>query len=65
MDVEFGTDGWRTTVGEFTMPRVRAVGQAVADHLRSDAAGDLAVAVGYDPREGSRAAGVPSASSRT
>ena len=27
MDVEFGTDGWRTTVEEFTTPRVRAVGR--------------------------------------
>lgn len=53
MDVEFGTDGWRTTVGEFTEPRIRAVGQAVADYLRG-AGADTAVAVGYDPRAGSR-----------
>jgi phosphomannomutase len=55
MDIEFGTDGWRTTREEFTEPRVRAVGQTVADYLReSDRSGP--VAVGYDPREGSRAA---------
>jgi phosphomannomutase len=55
MDIEFGTDGWRTTREEFTEPRIRAVGQAVADYLReSDGSGT--VAVGYDPREGSRAA---------
>ncbi|MEF8808717.1 phosphoglucomutase/phosphomannomutase family protein [Natronomonas sp.] len=55
MDIEFGTDGWRTTREEFTTPRIRAVGQAVADYLReSDGSGP--VAVGYDPREGSRAA---------
>ena len=58
MDVEFGTDGWRTTVEEFTTPRVRAVGQAVADHVLAadDAADAPAVAVGYDPREESRPA---------
>jgi len=53
MDIEFGTDGWRTTVDSFTPPRIRAVAQGVADHLR--AAGETApVAVGYDPRAGSR-----------
>ena len=56
MDVEFGTDGWRTTVEEFTTPRVRAVGQAVVDYVREETDGTPAVAVGYDPREGSRAA---------
>jgi phosphomannomutase len=53
MDIEFGTDGWRTTVEEFTTPRIRAVGQAVADYVREGSA-DPAVAVGYDPRDGSR-----------
>ncbi|WP_178915794.1 phosphoglucomutase/phosphomannomutase family protein [Natronomonas gomsonensis] len=53
MDIEFGTDGWRTTVEEFTTPRIRAVGQAVADYVQEGSA-DPAVAVGYDPREGSR-----------
>ena len=59
MDVTFGTDGWRTTVDEFTTPRIRAVGQAVATHLREttdSSTTDLAVAVGYDPRETSRPA---------
>ena len=55
MDIEFGTDGWRTTVEEFTTPRIRAVGQAAADYLRDEGA-DAPVAVGYDPREGSRGA---------
>ncbi|TKR25575.1 phosphoglucomutase/phosphomannomutase family protein [Natronomonas salsuginis] len=55
MDIEFGTDGWRTTVDEFTAPRIRAVGQAVADHLR-ETGEDAPVAIGYDPREGSRPA---------
>jgi alpha-D-glucose phosphate-specific phosphoglucomutase len=51
--IAFGTDGWRATLEEFTAPRLRMVGQAVADHL--DAEGlDGPVAVGYDPRETSR-----------
>ncbi|MFC6837359.1 phosphoglucomutase/phosphomannomutase family protein [Halomarina ordinaria] len=51
--ISFGTDGWRATLDTFTEPRVRMVGQAVADHLR--AAGDPgAVAVGYDARDTSR-----------
>ncbi|MEF8777803.1 MAG: phosphoglucomutase/phosphomannomutase family protein [Natronomonas sp.] len=55
MDIEFGTDGWRTTVEAFTTPRIRAVGQAVVDHLQT-AGEDDPVAVGYDPRAGSRQA---------
>jgi phosphomannomutase len=51
--VEFGTDGWRATLDEFTAPRVRLVGQAVADHL-ADAGVDGGVCVGYDARETSR-----------
>jgi phosphomannomutase len=57
MDVEFGTDGWRTTVEEFTTPRIRAVGQAVADYVRAETDADRpTVAVGYDPRTDSRPA---------
>ena len=57
MDIEFGTDGWRTVVEEFTTPRVRAIGQAAADYVHEEAGeGRPAVAVGYDPREGSRPA---------
>mgnify|MGYP000604466803 CR=1 FL=1 len=60
--IEFGTDGWRATLDEFTEPRVRMVGQAVATYLReeSDPGGPDAesgvgtVAVGYDARETSR-----------
>ena len=55
MEIEFGTDGWRTTVEEFTEPRIRTVGQAVADYLSAEGE-DAPVAVGYDPREGSRVA---------
>jgi phosphomannomutase len=51
--VEFGTDGWRATLDEFTAPRVRLVGQAVADHL-ADAGVDGGVCVGYDARKTSR-----------
>ncbi|MFB6139993.1 MAG: phosphoglucomutase/phosphomannomutase family protein [Halosimplex sp.] len=64
--IEFGTDGWRATLDEFTEPRVRMVGQAVATYLRegrdeadaataADADGEAGtVAVGYDARETSR-----------
>ena len=53
--ISFGTDGWRATLDEFTAPRVRMVGQAVADYLREveDRDGGT-VAVGYDARETSR-----------
>ncbi|MFB6137402.1 MAG: phosphoglucomutase/phosphomannomutase family protein [Halobacteriaceae archaeon] len=50
--VTFGTDGWRAPLSEFTTPRVRMVGQAVADHL-ADAGVAGPVAVGYDARESS------------
>ncbi|WP_415378559.1 phosphoglucomutase/phosphomannomutase family protein [Halosimplex sp. TS25] len=58
--IDFGTDGWRATLDEFTAPRVRMVGQAVATFLREEADGTGAdgaagtVAVGYDARESSR-----------
>ncbi|WP_135821719.1 phosphoglucomutase/phosphomannomutase family protein [Halostella litorea] len=52
--ISFGTDGWRTTLEEFTAPRVRMVGQAVATYLADEGRGDDSVAVGYDARESSR-----------
>ncbi|SEW25801.1 phosphoglucomutase/phosphomannomutase family protein [Natrinema salifodinae] len=51
--ISFGTDGWRATLDEFTAPRVRMVGQAVATYL-SDEGLEGPVAVGYDARETSR-----------
>ena len=51
--ISFGTDGWRATLDEFTEPRVRMVGQAVATYL-SDEDADGPVAVGYDARDHSR-----------
>ena len=51
--ISFGTDGWRATLDEFTEPRVRMVGQAVATYL-ADEGIDGPVAVGYDARETSR-----------
>ncbi|WEL17593.1 Phosphomannomutase [Halorhabdus sp. SVX81] len=50
--IEFGTDGWRAELSEFTTPRVRMVAQGIADYLREEAdrAGHT-VAVGYDARE--------------
>jgi phosphomannomutase len=47
--ITFGTDGWRATLDTFTEPRVRIVGQAIADYI-----GDGTVAIGYDARETSR-----------
>ncbi|MWV41867.1 phosphoglucomutase/phosphomannomutase family protein [Natrialba sp. INN-245] len=51
--ITFGTDGWRTTLEEFTTPRVRRVGQAVATYL-ADEGLEGPVVVGYDARESSR-----------
>ncbi len=51
--IEFGTDGWRARLEEFTDQRVRAVGQAVATYL-DDMEIDGDVAVGYDARATSR-----------
>jgi phosphomannomutase len=51
--IAFGTDGWRATLSEFTVPRVRMVGQAVATYL-DDEGREGPVAVGYDARETSR-----------
>jgi phosphomannomutase len=51
--IEFGTDGWRATLDEFTDERVRAVGRAVATYLADEGA-TAPVAVGYDARETSR-----------
>ncbi|WP_276255263.1 phosphoglucomutase/phosphomannomutase family protein [Halomontanus rarus] len=50
--INFGTDGWRATLEEFTVPRVRMVGQAVATYL-ADEGLEGPVAVGYDARESS------------
>ncbi|SDK98112.1 phosphoglucomutase/phosphomannomutase family protein [Natronorubrum texcoconense] len=51
--ISFGTDGWRATLAEFTAPRVRMVGQAVATYLRDEGL-EAPVVVGYDARETSR-----------
>ncbi|ARS89693.1 phosphoglucomutase [Natrarchaeobaculum aegyptiacum] len=51
--IRFGTDGWRATLEEFTTPRVRMVGQAVATYLRDEGLEGTLV-VGYDARETSR-----------
>ena len=52
-EISFGTDGWRAPLDEFTVPRVRMVGQAVATYLDdTDQSGP--VAVGYDARDHSR-----------
>ncbi len=51
--ITFGTDGWRTTLEDFTDERVRMVGQAVARYLDDEEATGP-VAVGYDARAHSR-----------
>ncbi|AFZ72769.1 phosphoglucomutase/phosphomannomutase family protein [Natronobacterium gregoryi] len=51
--ISFGTDGWRATLEEFTTPRVRMVGQAVATYL-ADEGLEEDVVIGYDARETSR-----------
>ena len=51
--ISFGTDGWRATLDEFTVPRLRMVGQAVATLLDDDGV-DGPVAIGYDAREHSQ-----------
>jgi phosphomannomutase len=52
--ITFGTDGWRATLEEFTAPRVRMVGQAVADYLADEGKTGETVVVGYDARPTSR-----------
>jgi phosphomannomutase len=51
--IEFGTDGWRARLSEFTAERVRMVGQAVATYLDDEGRAGP-VAVGYDARATSR-----------
>ncbi|MFB6310784.1 MAG: phosphoglucomutase/phosphomannomutase family protein [Salinirussus sp.] len=48
--IDFGTDGWRARLSEFTEPRVRLVGHAVADYLDEEGPPGP-VAIGYDARE--------------
>lgn len=48
--ISFGTDGWRAERSTFTEPRVRMVGQAVAEYLESEGLDERTVAVGYDAR---------------
>jgi phosphoglucomutase len=49
--VKFGTSGWRGVIADdFTFARVRAVTQAIADHLIAQGLKDKGVIVGYDTR---------------
>jgi alpha-D-glucose phosphate-specific phosphoglucomutase len=51
MKIKFGTSGWRGVMAEeVTFSRVRAVTQAIADHLVSQGLKDKGVVVGYDTR---------------
>lgn len=51
--IQFGTDGWRARLSEFTSERVRMVAQAVATFL-DESEQEAPVAIGYDAREHSR-----------
>jgi alpha-D-glucose phosphate-specific phosphoglucomutase len=49
--IKFGTSGWRGVIADdFTVARVRAVTQAIADHLIAQGLKDKGVIVGYDTR---------------
>ncbi len=49
--IKFGTSGWRGVIADdFTMARVRAVTQAIADHLAAQGLKDKGAIVGYDTR---------------
>jgi len=53
--ITFGTDGWRARGEAFSIPRIRAVGQATVDYL-ADEGVDGPIAIGYDARETSERA---------
>ncbi len=49
--IKFGTSGWRGVIADdFTFARVRAVTQAIADHLAAEGLKDKGVVVAYDTR---------------
>src|SRR5574340_820692 len=49
--IKFGTSGWRGVIADdFTFSRVRAVTQAIADHLAAQGLKDKGVVIGYDTR---------------
>jgi len=49
--IKFGTSGWRGVIADdFTFSRVRAVTQAIADHLGAQGLKEKGIVVGYDTR---------------
>ncbi len=49
--IKFGVSGWQGVVADdFTIPRVKTVTQAIADHIVSRGMKDKGVVVGYDTR---------------
>ena len=51
MKIKFGTSGWRGVIADdFTFARVRAVTQAIADHLIAQGLKEKGVVVGFDTR---------------
>jgi alpha-D-glucose phosphate-specific phosphoglucomutase len=51
VNIKFGTSGWRAVIAdEFTFDNLRAVAQAIAEHLRDGGLADKGAVVGYDTR---------------
>ncbi|MBI3996293.1 MAG: phosphoglucomutase/phosphomannomutase family protein [Candidatus Omnitrophica bacterium] len=51
MSIKFGTEGWRAVIAEeFTADNVRIVTQAIAEHMKTQAAEPITLAVGHDTR---------------
>jgi len=51
LKIKFGTSGWRGVIADdFTVARVRAVTQAIADHLIAQGLKEKGMIVGYDTR---------------
>lgn len=49
--IKFGTSGWRGVIADdFTLARVKAVSQAIADHLAAQGLKEKGVIIGYDTR---------------
>jgi len=56
VDIEFGTDGWRSIMDKehFNLQNVSIVGQAISNYLESEKLVSKPILVGYDTRNNSR-----------
>jgi alpha-D-glucose phosphate-specific phosphoglucomutase len=51
VEIKFGTDGWRSIIAEdFTFQNVRALAQAIANHINTKYGQGEGIVVGYDNR---------------